>query len=294
MKKHFFCFDVCNAFFLALLIFAGCSSQPKRVMEVSVIRTACASSLETANACILTGDFENAQKTLEGCYSQAMSIDNAPLLVSVSLARVSLMLSQNPPDVAVARMYLNDAKNFAKFCDDKAKQNALCTMNEVRISLEDGTFTDYESLNRILDECDKDLKQDKYNEAHLFSIRGDICRKQKQYAQAEKLFTEAVKKYSDNRYLAEIGLTWYKIAQVRSLAGNNTGALEALDTAITFDRASENTRALGIDYYIKGIIYSRIDKIPEAKYSFEHSADIFNSINQEDLANRSKNAAQKL
>ncbi len=286
----------CSMFVLVLfiIILSGCSSQPKRVMEVSVIRTACATSLETANACILTGDFENAEKTLEGCYTQAMSIDNAPLLVSVSLARVSLRLSQNPPDVAGARAYLADAKNFAKYCDDTAKQNALCTMNGVRISLEDGTFTDYESLNTILDECDKDLKQDKYNEAHLSSIRGDICRKQKDYSQAEKYFSDAVKKYSDNRYLAEIGLTWYKIAQVRSLAKNNTGALEALDNAISFDRASENTRALGIDYYIKGIIYSRIDKIPEAKYSFEHSADIFNSINLEDLANRSRNCAQKL
>ena len=286
--KHFF-----PLLFFCIFLFS-CSSQPKRAMEVSVIRTACESSLETANACILTGDFENAAKTLDGCYTQAMSIDNAELLVSVSLARVSLMLSQNPPDLAGARDYLQDARNFAVFCQDAPKQNALCTMNEVRISLEEEAFSDYEAAEKKLDECDRILKSDKYNEAHLFSVRGDICRKQKNYSQAEKYFTDAVKKYSDNRYLSEIGLTWYKIAQVRSLGGNNEGALEALDKAITYDRASENTRALGIDYYIKGIIYSRIDKISEAKYSFEHSADIFDSINLEDLAKRSRNSAQKL
>jgi tetratricopeptide (TPR) repeat protein len=289
MKTFLLC-----ALFLTSSLFFSCSSQPKRTMEISVIRTACEASLQTANACILTGDFENAGKTLEGCYTQAMSIDNAPLLVSVSLARVSLMLSQNPPDVQKARNYLSDAKNFAKFCSDSAKQAALCTMNEVRISLEDTEFSDYEILTELLNECEKPLKSDKYNEAHLFSVRGDLCRKQKDYSKAEKYFSDAVKKYSDNRYLAEIGLTWYKIAQVRSLSGNNTGALEALDNAVNFDRASENTRALGIDYYIKGIIYSRIDKLQEAKYSFEHSADIFDSINLEDLANRSRNCAQKL
>ena len=118
----------------------------------------------------------------------------------------------------------------------------------------------------------------------LFRLSGN-------YKEADKIYNEAAKLFTDNRYLSEIGITWYKIAQNHTQSGNLKEALKALDTAIYYDRCAENSMALGADYYIKAVILlkgspSDANK-SEAKKSLKHSAEIYNAANRSELAEKS-------
>ena len=152
-------------------------------------------------------------------------------------------------------------------------------------------------LNKIisnLDQASDILKKEPYYTAQILCVQGDIYKLQQNYLQADKLYSQAAKSFTDNLYLSEIGITWYKAAQARSLAQNKDSALEAMENAIYYDRAAENSMALGTDYYAVGLILLKgnttQEQIQKANKAFYHSAQIFNSIGQTQLANKSLEA----
>ena len=202
-------------------------------------------------------------------------------------------------DKELAKEYLEKAWEFAKYSSNPEKQKAICTLNKVRIQITD-TSSAYSELIETLDNNQKFIKDDKYYCAQFESTYGDIYRAQSNYPLAEETYEKAVKLYTDNQYLSEIGITWYKIAQVRSLNDKKAQALAALENAIFYDREAENTLALGTDYYIKGIILMKGTPTPqektEAKFAFKHSADIFTSAGNgmEEMAAKSLKAAEEL
>lgn len=274
-------------------IFTACSSAPKRPMIDSTIYNSTTTFLENANANILKGDYEKADFLLNEAHKNAMSIDNYDLLTSVTLARVSLYLSFDPPAIEKAQESLEKAYSYAKFSDFSEKQTALCVLSEVRIATSNEQTADFSNLLTKLDQNQSAVKGDPYNEAHFLTAKGDIYKLQKNYKNAEEAYSAAAKSFTDNRYLSEIGISWYKAAQARSLDGNKQGALQALDNAIYYDRLAENSLALGTDYYAKAIVLlkgspSQKEK-DEAAYSFEHSAEIFEAAGFTDLAEKSRN-----
>ena len=149
-----------------------------------------------------------------------------------------------------------------------------------------------------LEENKKNVKGDPYYEAQFVQVEGDVYKLQKNYVQADKSYTAAAKAFTDNRYLSEIGICWYKAAQVRSLGGNKDSALAAMEEAIFYDRAAENSLALGTDYYAVGLILTKgspsSGEKERAIQAFSHSAEIFAAVNADELAERSRNAAKEL
>ena len=277
---------------LAAILLASCSSAPKRSMQVSTIYSSASEMLESANASILSGDYDKASFFLSAAENQAMSIDNYDLLCAAALARCSLNLSLNPPQVENAQKYVDYAQKLVKNCADPKKQQAIVSLSQARVKVAQGESTG--SLEGIK----KDLKGDAYYEAQVIQVEGDIYKLQKNYSLADKSYTAAAKAFTDNRYLSEIGICWYKAAQVRSLGENKDGALQAMEQAIYYDRAAENSLALGTDYYAVGLILTKGSPTSGEKQraveAFTHSAEIFTSVNAEELAKRSRNAAKEL
>lgn len=296
--KHFNFSLLAISVFISLSI--SCGSKPKREMEINIIHSNAKEMLESANSNILSGDYEKAEYFLDLSYKQAMTVDDNDLLTAISLAYVSLNLSYNPPFTEKAILHLEKAKVFAKYSVNSEKQQALCALNEARIIIaKSDETTNYAEIIKNLENHQKLLKNEPYDNAQLESTLGDIYRGQKMYSDAEDAYENAVKLYTDNCYLSEIGITWYKIAQVRSLNNKKQPALEALEKAIFYDRAAENTLALGTDYYVKGLILlkgnpTNKDK-EEAFYSFTHSAEIFSAAtNMTEMAKKSLKAADEI
>lgn len=281
---------------LSILIFSStlfsCSSGPKRSMLITTVLSSCNSSLEAANGAILSGDYEKAQGLLSTAQNQAVSIDNSDLLISVNLAYISLCLSYNPPRTDDAHFYLTKIEKLIESSKNKKYSESLYTMAKTRIIIAEKN-TD-EDFNNIVEEMNKSLsgfKDDPYNLAQCYSIVGDLYRINSDYKSAQKYYEDSVKIYTNELYLSEIGITWYKIAQNYSLWGKKTDALEALNSAIYYDRCAENSMALGADYYIKGVILLKGNPTPaeieKANDSFIHSAEIYNAINLPELAQKS-------
>ena len=287
----------------AALLLTACSSAPKRSMQVSTIYSTAYEMIESANACILSGDYDKAGFFLSAAENQAMSIDNYDLLTDASLARCSLSLSVNPPDIETAERYVGFAQGFVKNCVNPKKQQALVALNEVRIetakgNLDENTNVNISALLNKLEENKKDVKGDPYYEAQFTLAQGDAYKLKKDYVQADKSYTAAAKEFTDNRYLSEIGISWYKAAQARSLAGNKDDAIKAMEQAIFYDRAAENSLALGTDYYAVGLILAKGSPTPGEKEraveAFTHSAEIFTAIDADELAKRSRTAAAEV
>ena len=287
----------------AALLLTACSSAPKRSMQVSTIYSTAYEMIESANACILSGDYDKAGFFLSAAENQAMSIDNYDLLTDASLARCSLSLSVNPPDIETAERYVGFAQGFVKNCVNPKKQQALVALNEVRIETAKGNLDENANVNisallNKLEENKKDVKGDPYYEAQFTLAQGDAYKLKKDYVQADKSYTAAAKEFTDNRYLSEIGISWYKAAQARSLAGNKDDAIKAMEQAIFYDRAAENSLALGTDYYAVGLILAKGSPTPGEKEraveAFTHSAEIFTAIDADELAKRSRTAAAEV
>ena len=280
----------------------SCKSAPKRTMLINAVYNSAYELISSANGCILTGDYEKAQNLLDEAYTKAMSIDNYELLVSACLSQITLNLSKNPrtqKDIEIAKQKLEIAKEFVPFSTITKRQKALIALNEVRINTSQADEkTDFSSLIQKLQANRLGVKGDVYYEAQFTAAEADIYKAKKDYNKADELYVEAANLYTKNRYLSEIGITWYKAAQVRSLANKKEQALKALENAIYYDRASENSTALGTDYYAKGIILLKgnptAKEKQEAKFAFNHSAEIFDSIKQHELAKISSQKAEEI
>ena len=288
MKKNL----IFAATLFSLLILTACSSGPKRQMSITTVKDSCKDSIESANSFILKGNYQQAESILEVARSQALSIDNYDLLLSVSLAHVSLFLSYNPPEIEKAKFYVDEAYGLVSDTANKKESELLCAMAEARIMVAQNDVQ--ANFNKIIDKIDdakKIFKNNPYNHAQCDSILGDVYRLAGKYKEADKIYNEAAKLFTDQRYLSEIGITWYKIAQNHSQSGNQKGALEALSTAIYYDRLAENSMALGADYYIKAVILLKGNPAEkdraEAKKALQHSAEIYSAISMEELAEKS-------
>ena len=270
----------------------ACSSGPKRQMFITTIQNTCEDSIQAANGCILNGNYAQAEELLLKARTQAVSIDNYDLLLSVSLTHVSLYLSYNPPEITKAQKYLEESYSLVKNTSKIQESELLCAMSEARILIaKNDVQNNFQSIVDKMDDAKKIFKNNPYNHAQCDSILGDVYRLSGKYKEADKIYNESAKLFTDNRYLSEIGITWYKIAQNHSQSGNRKKALEALATAIYYDRCAENSMALGADYYIKAVILLKgspdDEARNEAKKSLRHSADIYNAAGRPELAEKS-------
>ncbi len=295
MKKNICSKSFYLGTFIALIFISlttACSSGPKRQMFMTTIQDSCKETIETANSFILSGNYEQAEELFSKAQTQAISIDNYDLLLSISLAHVSLFLSYNPPAIERAKAYLTQSYDLVPYTRNTNESNLLCGMAEARILIAQNDIkNNYEDIVDKIDNAKKVFKDKPYNHAQCNSILGDIYRLSGNYKEANKIYNEAAKLFTDNLYLSEIGITWYKIAQNHSQYGNKKEALEALNNAIYYDRCAENSMALGADYYIKAVILLKGDpskaEKESAKTSLLHSAEIYNAANMKDLAVKS-------
>lgn len=277
---------------LLILLNTACSSGPKRQMSITTIQDSCKASIEAANSCILNGNYTQAEELLNIAHTQAVSIDNYELLLSISLTHASLYLSFNPPEVEKAKLYVEKAYSLVSNTRNTRESELLCAMAEARILIAQNDVKDnYKSIVDKIDNAKKVFKDKPYNHAQCNSILGDIYRLSGKYKDADKIYNEAAKLFTDNMYLSEIGITWYKIAQNHSQFGHKKEALEALNSAIYYDRCAENSMALGADYYIKAVILLKNNpdekSRTEAKKALLHSAEIYNAANLDELAKKS-------
>lgn len=157
---------------------------------------------------------------------------------------------------------LSEAKSFARRSSEKDALLDLCALYEVRVMLTRVRLSNEKNLSEsekrnlleILTQCEKSVSKEPYYGGFLSRTRGDVYVSLSDFKNAEKSYLEAAQIHTKNRYLYEIALDWYGAARACSLGGDKSGAVNAIENALKYDRDAENSVALALDY----LAYSKI------------------------------------
>ena len=157
---------------------------------------------------------------------------------------------------------LSEAKSFARRSSEKDALLDLCALYEVRVMLTRVRLSNEKNLSEsekrnlleILTQCEKSVSKEPYYGGFLSLTRGDVYVSLSDFKNAGKSYLEAAQIHTKNRYLYEIALDWYGAARACSLGGDKSGAVNAIENALKYDRDAENSAALALDY----LAYSKI------------------------------------
>ncbi len=243
---------------ILLLSFASCSSAPKRPMSVTGAADKAYVFFESGNEGLTKGDLRQAGKDLEKAYNIAVSIDDSSLLCRVSLSAIVYKIlkgdiengeSDGPFSSYSCNDLLSMAEDFASRTENALLKD-ICPVYHARILLS-GNPVPVENAEKavsVIEGKDKIFAKEPFYLGFYYRTMGDALRVLEKYQEAGAMYEKAAEIHLKDRYLYELGVDWYSCAAVRSLAGNKKTALEAVDTALKYDRAAENTFAIASDY----------------------------------------------
>jgi tetratricopeptide (TPR) repeat protein len=215
----------------------------------------------------------------------AVKADDPALLARNLLARGNIYFRINRTEDAQADWDTALAETEAAGLQELA---GLCRIYMIRarlhkLSKTDGAAPDGELeaiCSQVRDEIAL-LKKDRLSAATGYTVLGLAEKERGNWDYAEEALQKALAIHDKDRYLEDAAYDCYLIASVRSVSGNYTGALEALDDAIAYDRRAENTYGLAADWRARGDVLKKAGRPDEAASAYRRAAEIFRSLELE-------------
>jgi tetratricopeptide (TPR) repeat protein len=267
-------------FSLFLALFASCSSAPKRPAQIVSVRQMGENQLNLVNKATDQGDYDRALLLLTEARRLAVSTDDPSLRVRIKLSEGNILFCQNKTGEA------ETAWNAALAEAEASGQAELVSQARIylaRSSLIAGTA----STANVKDRVNKELaaiKSDTLTIALGWTVIGRAEQKDRNFSAAEAAYQKAAAIHDKANYLEQAAYDWYLIASSRSVSGQSAAAVEALNTALAYDRRAENTFGLASDWCALGDVYKRAGKPDEADAAYRRAAEIFRSISLEQAA----------
>jgi len=271
--------------FFSLVSFSGCSSAPKKATEIFTDRNTAIKQLDLANYTANRGRYADALVILEEARKLALSTDDPSLRLKTSISRGNYLFalgrnteafaewesaadegdaSGEPVLAALARIYLIRAKIML-------------------LDTEPGTANAQELVGQLNHEMTA-VKSDDSATA-LGNITLGLAEKQMgRWAEAESAVRKALSYHEGGLFLEEAAYDWFLIASIRSMAGNYDTSLEALRTAISFDRRAENGFGIASSWQATGDVLSKAGRGGEAQAAWRRAAEIYRAIGLNNLA----------
>ena len=266
--------------FIFLALLASCSSAPKRPAEIVSVRQMGENQLNLVNKATDQGDYDRALILLAEARRLAVSADDPSLRVRTKLSEGNILFSQNKADEAEA------VWNGALAEAEASGQTELVSQARIylaRSSLIAGTA----SAANVKDRVNKELaviKSDTLAIALGWTVIGRAEQKDRNFSAAEAAYQKAAAIHDKENYLEQAAYDWYLIASSRSVSGQSAAAVEALNTALAYDRRAENTFGLASDWRALGDVYKRAGKPDETDADYRRAAEIFRAIPLEQAA----------
>jgi len=263
-----------------LFVSVSCSTAPKNPGDVYIFRSNAESMLELANRDAGRGNFENALLLLDDCKRIAILTDDPSLIIRSCLSRGNVLLSTGETDEAFAdwEFAIAEAQRFGN-----AELLSVCKIFRARGNLVSGRA----GAQAVLDEVNSEslnIKKDRLYLAFSWQVKGLALRVMGSYRQAEDAVKRSLEIHEKDSYLENASYDWYIIASIRSLAGDTTGALAALDTSIALDRRIENSWGLAASWRAKGDVYSKASRQNEADEAYRRAMAIYLAMANQDEA----------
>jgi len=267
-------------FFLSVLWFSGCSSAPSKPAEILINRDTALKQLNYASELANRGQYENALYIVEDARRLAVSTDDPALRVKTSTGRGNILFSLNRNDEA-----FNEWETAAAEADSSGLPvlAALARIYSIRASLllldgQADASARAEDLKTGLNRETAIVRSDSYSLAAANVTLGIAEKQLGRWTEAETALKRALNVHENDLSLEEAAYDWFLIASVRSMAGNYDSALDALRSAISFDRKAENGYGLASNWQAMGDVYQKAGRQNEATAAFSRAAEIFRAI----------------
>ena len=282
------------AAFFFLVVFAGCSSAPKRPAETFTARNIAVSQLNMADQAANQGRYEEALILLEEARRLALATDDPSLRIKTSISKANYLFPLGRQDEA-----FGEWENAAKEADASSEQvlAALARIYTIRARLMlldqksssggvSGGGTDVETFKSQLNQEIAAVKADSFATAAGYVTLGIAERQMKRWPDAENAVKMALGIHEKGLYLEDAAYDWFLIASVRSLAGNYNDSLDALNAAIGFDRRAENGFGLASSWQAMGDVYKKAGRAEESRSAYTRAAEIFRAIGLNEKAEK--------
>ena len=267
---------------VALLVISACSSPPKKSGDVFDLRRRAEVQLDMGNRQADRGNLETAMLLLDEAVRLAVAADDSSLRVRARLSHSNVLFSLDRKEEAAAGW--NDALAEAERTGN-TEWAAICRVYIVRGKLlSEDEKADAASLRDELQRAVSQLKSDRFSIAFAWIVMGIAEKELGRYADAEASVRRSLEIHEKDLLFELAAYDWYMIASFRSLSGDYRGALQALESALTFDRRVENSWGLASDWQAMGDVYSKTGDSEAARAAYFRAAEIFNALGNETAA----------
>ena len=267
-------------FLTLLLLSVSCSSAPKNSGDVYQLRKSAEKEMDLGNREAGRGNFEIALGFLNECKRRAVLVDDLSLMIRSGLSLGNALFSAGRRDEAFEEW--EQAIALAEKLGDSELLSAA------RIFRARGRLvSSREAAQAVLDEVNREaanIKSSKLFIAFSWQVKGLALRELRSYNEAEAALRRSLDIHEKERYLENASYDWYVIASIRSLAGNTSGALQALEASIALDRRIENTWGLASSWRAVGDVHRKAGNSGEAAQAYQRARAIFSAMGNEQEA----------
>jgi len=254
----------------------SCSSAPKNTGDIYEIRKDAEVQLEHGNRQADRGSLDAALVFINEARRLAVITDNPSLLVRSSLSLGNVLFALGNADEAFESW--NKALEEANRAGNK-ELAAVCRIHIARGKLfsPDGK----NAAQSLRDEVNREMASIKSDELYIafaWTVIGLAEKELGRYAAAEEAVKRAFAIHEKALNLKLAAYDWFIIASFRSLSGNSAGALKALDSAIEYDRRTENSWGLANDWQAVGDVQKKAGNIDAARAAYFRAAAIFRAM----------------
>jgi len=264
--------------FLIILGLTSCSTAPKNNGDINVLRRSAEKGLDSANKEAGQGKFANAQNLLTEYKRMAVLADDPSLIIRICLSFGNVFLSLGRINEAYAEW--DQAVAEAQKLGDKE----LLSVTKI-FRARGNLLLERASAQSVLDEVNGEIANIKTNKlyiAYSWQTKGLAQRALGSYREAEDSIKKSLEIHEKEKSLENASFDWYTVASVRSMAGNASGALQALESAIKIDRRIENSFGLAANWRAVGDIYRKMGKNDDALEAYKRSRAIFEALGNRD------------
>ena len=266
----------CALTVFVILALSNCSTAPKNPGEIYELRKQAETLLELGNKQADRGEFENAALSLNEAVRLGIITDDPSLLLRSRLSLGNLHFAIDQIDEAQASWAaaLEESKQI-----DNAELAAVCRIHLARGKLL--LSKDKDAARAVRDEVQRDItqiKKDRLYTAFSWSVIALAEKELGNFAAAETAAKNSLTIHEKDRRFELAGYNWFMIASFRSLSGNYKGAVDALDTAVSFDRRVENSWGLANDWKALGDVHKKNQNPAKARVAYLRSSEIFQAL----------------
>ena len=279
--------------FLFIVVFFGCSSAPKKAVEIRVDRNVAIQQLNLVNQLVSRGRYDDALRGLREARRLAVSTDDPYLRMRTSISRGDILFAMGRHDEAFSEW---DSASLEGDASGEPVLASLARIFAIRARLvllangtDAGTDAIAEEYKAQINREIAIVRNDEISSATGYIALGLAEKALGHWTEAESAVKRALDIHEKGNVLEDAAYDWFLIASIRSVAGNydgNEGALEALRSAISFDRRAENGFGLASSWQAMGDVSQKAGRMQDAQAAWRRAAEIYRAIGLSSYAER--------